>query len=337
MTNETEKRCRELVAELGLGSPADVRSVRPLTGGVASDIALVDLGDRAVCVKFALAKLKVAADWRAPVHRSAAEYAWLKFAADLAPESAVRVLGRSKTQHGFAMEYISGQDVYLWKSALLDEAPDWGEARAVGDLLGRIHSASSGDRFERAGFENRDDFRALRIEPYLTFTAKKFPALAGPITAMAEALYDRQTALVHGDASPKNILFRAGNPILLDAECATMGDPAFDPAFCLNHLLLKAVHLPNARARYLANVGDFWAAYKTHVTWESVDDIEARVSKLLPMLFLARVEGKSPVEYLTGAEQNMVKALAVPLIQAPPATLGELVVTITTQSKEITT
>lgn len=137
MTDEIETRCHELVAELGLAAPEDVRSVRPLTGGVASDIALVELGDKTVCVKFALAKLKVAADWRAPVHRNAAEYAWLKFAAEAAPESAVRVLGRSEAQHGFAMEYISGEGVYLWKSALLDQAPNRGEAFAGGGPLAK--------------------------------------------------------------------------------------------------------------------------------------------------------------------------------------------------------
>ena len=334
MAEELEDRCRALVAELGLGAPEHVRSVRPLTGGVASDIALVDVAGTQVCIKFALPKLKVAADWHAPVHRNAAEYAWLKFAADLVPESAVKMLGRSETQHGFAMEFVTGDDVFLWKSALLEQAPDRGEARAVGSLLGRIHKASANPSFDRSGFENRDDFRALRIEPYLTYTAERHPGLAPFINAMAEALYDRQTALVHGDASPKNILFRGGNPILLDAECATMGDPAFDPAFCLNHLLLKALHLPGARARYLANVSDLWQAYSAHVDWEARDGLEARVAALLPMLFLARVDGKSPVEYLDARAQEIVRVIAAPLITNPPETLAELTDRITNALKE---
>ena len=223
--------------------------MRPLTGGVASDIALVDLGDKSICIKFALPKLKVAADWRAPVHRNAAEYAWLKFAADVAPECAVRVLGHSEERHGFAMEHVSGDGVYLWKSALLGEAPDRGEARAVGNLLGQLHAASASAGFDRNGFDNGGDFLALRIEPYLNYTAQRHPALAAPMKRMAEALHARQAVLIHGDASPKNVLFRRGNPILIDAECATMGDPSFDLAFCMNHLLLKAVHLHRARAQ----------------------------------------------------------------------------------------
>ncbi len=334
MNGSLDERCRGLVAELGLGSRADVRSVRPLTGGVASDIALVDLGDKSICIKFALSKLKVAADWRAPVHRNAAEYAWLKFAADVAPECAVRVLGHSEERHGFAMEYVSGGGVYLWKAALLSEAPDQGEARAVGNLLGRLHAASASAGFDRNGFENVGDFHALRIEPYLNYTAKGHPALTAPMTRMAEALHSRQAVLIHGDASPKNVLIRTGNPILIDAECATMGDPSFDLAFCMNHLLLKAVHLHGARARYLAGVLEFWEAYAPHITWEPAAEIEARTCALLPMLFLARVDGKSPVEYLSEPERELVRSLAQPLIKAPTGSLPALVEFLNAELRE---
>ncbi|RMF40786.1 MAG: aminoglycoside phosphotransferase family protein, partial [Alphaproteobacteria bacterium] len=239
MPSALEDRCRQLVAELGLGRAEDVVSVEALSGGVASDIARVRLRGREICVKFALPRLKVAEEWRAPVHRNAAEYAWLELASALFPGSGVKLYGRSERLHGFAMEYLAGRDVRLWKSELLAEAPDRGEAQAVGDMLGRIHAASARPGFDRRPFENRDDFRALRIEPYLTFTAGRHPALAAALTGVADMLYDSSQVLVHGDVSPKNILFRAGAPILLDAECATMGDASFDPAFCLNHLALK--------------------------------------------------------------------------------------------------
>ena len=89
MTSDFDQRCRALVVELGLGQASDVTDLVPLTGGVASDIAMVALGERKVCVKFALPKLKVAADWYAPVHRNAAEYAWLKVAAEVMPDPRV--------------------------------------------------------------------------------------------------------------------------------------------------------------------------------------------------------------------------------------------------------
>ena len=42
----------------------------PLTGGVSSDIWRINLPGGPICVKRALAKLRVAADWRAPVGRN---------------------------------------------------------------------------------------------------------------------------------------------------------------------------------------------------------------------------------------------------------------------------
>lgn len=329
MTTELEKRCHELIFQLGLGTSSDVRGVYPLTGGVASDIARVDLGSHNLCVKFALPKLKVAEDWHAPVHRNAAEYAWLQCAAAIAPECAIQLYGEVDTLHGFAMEFISGDDVYLWKSALLSQGPDHGEAASVGDVLGRIHASSSTPSFDTSHFHNREDFKALRIEPYLSFTGTRHPDIAEALNALADMLYSSERVLVHGDVSPKNILFRNNGPLILDAECATMGDASFDPAFCLNHLLLKAIHLPHSRARLLNNVDAFWQAYAAHISWEQAAELEARVCRLLPALLLARVDGKSPVEYLDKHEQHLVRGLAINLIHHPANTLGALALELT--------
>jgi aminoglycoside phosphotransferase (APT) family kinase protein len=316
-------RCRDLVAEIGLADPGEVRRATPLTGGVASDIALVDLGARKVCVKFALGKLKVAEDWRAPVHRNRAEYAWLEFARSVSPENAPELHGRSEKLNGFAMEHVTGEDVYLWKSALLAEAPDRGEAGAVGRALGRLHAASTRPGFDRSAFVNRDDFHALRLEPYLVFTAGRHPAVAARLNALVADLYASDSALVHGDVSPKNILMRGGAPVLLDAECATMGDPSFDVAFCLNHLALKSLHLPGSRADLLRRADAFMDAYAGHVDWEPAAELDGRVAALLPALMLARVDGKSPVEYLDDAERSRVRATALRMIDAPRETTAQ--------------
>ncbi|SHH18549.1 phosphotransferase family protein [Cognatishimia maritima] len=335
MSTELDQRCRDLVVELGLGAASDVSEVRPLTGGVASDIAMVVLPDQKICVKFALPKLRVAADWQAPVHRNAAEYAWLKVAADILPDSSVRLYGRSETAHGFAMEFLDGQGVYLWKDALLAEAKDRGEAARVADMLGQIHKASAANGFDTSAFQNRDDFRALRIEPYLGYTAQNHPDLAAILGALEEMLYDGNAVLVHGDVSPKNILFRDDVPLVLDAECATMGDASFDPSFCLNHLVLKAIHLPGSSDSLLTQVQAFWAAYATHITWEAPADLEARICRLLPALMLARVDGKSPVEYLDEAGRETVRRVAIPLIKSPVTTVADFADNIAIALKEI--
>lgn len=323
-SEDLSARAAHLLEDLELASAVDVVSVRPLTGGVASDIGVVELADgRCLCVKFALPRLKVAEDWHAPVHRSRAEYAWLLAALAIVPECVPKLYGWSAMLNGFAMEYVSGPDVVLWKRELLAGAGEGGQAAAVGSMLGRVHAASTQAGFDRGPFANRDDFRALRIEPYLTFTARRHPEVAKQLTAMAEALYASDAVLVHGDVSPKNILFRGGGPMLLDAECATMGDPAFDVAFCLNHLVLKGIHVPQAAPERRRGAEELWAAYANHVSWEDVQALEARVTRLLPALMLARVDGKSPVEYLSKGSQDRVLSLALDRLRHPRCHLGQ--------------
>lgn len=309
---------------LALCEKGEVISVRPLTGGVASDIAAVTFKGRTVCAKFALAKLKVAEDWFAPLHRGRAEYAWLEAAAAIEPSAVPALLGWSDRENGFAMEFITGDGIYLWKDALLQAAPFRGEAAAVASVLGRLHATSTAPSFDRSRFDNADDFDQLRLDPYLRFTAGRYPDLARQMLDMAKDLLHSRTALVHGDVSPKNILFRKGQPIILDAECATMGDPAFDVGFCLNHLLLKSYHMPAQQIALRAEAAAFWSAYVDHVTWEPVAGLEARVAALLPMLMLARIDGKSPVEYLSEDARARVRGAAQPLIADPAPDLARL-------------
>lgn len=323
-----EHRCRALVQDLGLAKEGAAISVDRLTGGVASDIARVTVGDRVFCVKFALAKLRVAADWFAPVTRNFAEYSWLETVSSIEPSSSLKLYGHSPEENGFAMEFLDGDDVYLLKVALLAGHGKADEAAAIGRLLGSIHAATSGPEFDRTPFGNHDDFHAIRIEPYLIYTAGLHPDLAPQIEAVADSLYRSGQVLIHGDVSPKNIIFRAKTPFILDAECATMGDPCFDLAFCLNHYILKAVHLPTRAADYLSFCMALWHAYAPQVTWEHSAAVESRMCRLLPMLMLGRIDGKSPVEYLDDAARQVVVASARALVQTPVSDLSGLLATI---------
>lgn len=325
MSSNFDQRCIELIANLGIASPHEIESIQPLTGGVTSDIGMVTLANRKICVKFALAQLRVKEVWQAPVHRNKTEYDWLEFAATCVPLNVPQLFGWSEKDNGFAMEFLEGEEIYLWKGALLQAQLPQGEAAKVGKLLGRIHATSTKPDFDQTSFHNQKDFQSLRLEPYLTFLATKHLEVADPLNALAQSLYDSPIALVHGDVSPKNILFRNGAPILLDAECATMGDPCFDVAFCLNHLILKSLHLPVIAIELQKEVGAFWAEYQNHVIWEEKEQLEARVAALLPALMLARVDGKSPVEYLEKITQETVRQLTIPLIKNPVSSISDVI------------
>jgi len=299
--------------------------VEPLTGGVSSDIVRVTLPDgRAFCAKRALAQLKVAATWEAPLERNQYEIAWLRRAGSIVPGSAPAVIAEDRA-HGIALlEYLPPADYTLWKSDLLSGKADPQVPVGVANALGRIHAATLNDATAAAEFPTDHLIDALRFDPYLRSIAERYPELATAILATMDRSRHTHLALVHGDVSPKNILLSVhdGHPVLLDAECAWYGDPAFDAAFCLNHLVLKSIHLPALRDTLVEQAAAFFSAWLSHFPAALQADIEARVAALLPCLMLARVDGKSPVEYLDEPARNTVRQLAIPLIRQPETRLG---------------
>jgi aminoglycoside phosphotransferase (APT) family kinase protein len=296
-----------------------------LTGGVSSDIWRVDSRAGPVCVKRALPRLRVAQLWEAPVERNCYERRWLETAAAIVPGIAPRVLAHDDDGGLFAMEYLDAADHPVWKALLHAGHADAAFARAVGASLVRVHAATADDANVARQFATDANFRALRLEPYLLATAARHPDLADRLEALAARTAETRRVLVHGDVSPKNILVAAQGPVLLDAECAWFGDPAFDLAFCLNHLLLKCLWTPRAAAGFLACYDALAAAYLDGVRWEARAALEARTASLLPGLFLARVDGKSPVEYLTEeAERARVRRVAGALLARAPQQLADV-------------
>lgn len=313
----------DVLVRLGVVPAGTLPSGEALTGGVSSEIYRVDTPEGPVCVKRALARLKVAAVWEAPVERNRYERAWLAEAALVVPEAVPEVLAYDDDAGLFVMPYLDPVDHPVWKAELRDGRIDGAFAAAVGDVLGAVHAATA-DRPDLAeAFPTAPLFEALRLEPYLAATAAAHPALAPRLAELHHRTADTRRVLIHGDVSPKNVLCGPEGPVLLDAECATVGDPAFDLAFCANHLLLKGRWRPEHRRAYLRALADLVDAYRHHVDWEPVDALERRAAELVPALLLARVDGKSPVEYLDDDGRADVRAFAAELLRGePPATIG---------------
>jgi aminoglycoside phosphotransferase (APT) family kinase protein len=231
-----------------------------------------------------------------------------------------RVLGEDEASKSFVMEFL-GPEFRNWKSDLLAGRVEPTVAHQVGELLGRIHAATADDARLAQQFANDDNFFALRLDAYLVEAARVHPELAQLLLAIVERTAHTHRVLVHGDVSPKNVLIGPHGPVLLDAECAWFGDPAFDLAFCLNHFLLKAAHLSAHAESLMACFDAMRQAYFEHVSWEPRQALAERAACLLPGLTLARVDGKSPVEYLGGSARQTARRLAIQLLRQEQASL----------------
>ena len=313
----------EALVRMGLVERGAPPPMTPLPGGVSSDIWKVDLPSGPVCVKRALPKLKVAQEWRAPVGRNAYEVEWMREASRAAPGSTPRLIAADGAAGLFVMEFLDPATHKLWKTELRDGRAEPGTGRAVGGRLARIHAESAGRAEVAARFRTDEIFHAIRLEPYLEATARRHPDLGGVLNALAARTAGTKRALVHGDVSPKNILIGPAGPVFLDAECAWYGDPAFDLAFCLNHLLLKCVWRPASTSDFLACFDSLASAYLNGAAWEPREELEGRAASLLPALLLARVDGKSPVEFITEEkDRDLVRGVARPLIASSPSRLS---------------
>lgn len=315
----------DALASMGLLEPGETPTIEPLSGGVSSEIWRVSTLGGDVCVKRALARLKVAAVWEAPLGRSHHEAEWLRVARAIRPGNVPELLGEDEGSRLIVMRYLAPGEHRLWKTMLRDGDAGPSIAAEVGRAIAAIHAATAHDRSVARRFATDDAFHALRLEPYLEATARVHPEVADRLMGLSATTAGTRIALVHGDVSPKNVLVGPHGPVLLDAECAWYGDPAFDLAFVLNHLLLKCVWRPRFTADFMAAFRALGGAYADAVDWEPLDRLEKRVAELVPGLLLARIDGKSPVEYITDdGLRDRVRAFAIPLLEEPVSRPGEI-------------
>ena len=301
--------------------------IRNLAGGVSNRTVLVERpSGEAWVVKQALKKLRVAVEWYSSperIHREALGMRWL---AQLAPPGAsTRLIFEDHAHHVLAMEAVP-QPHENWKTMLLAGNLATGHVEQFGQLLGTIHRAAYERRAQiAAAFNDRSFFETLRIEPYYVYTWSQIPETAQFYDRLIGETRARRLTLVHGDYSPKNILVYQGRMVLLDHEVIHFGDPAFDLGFALAHLLSKAHHVHAMRAAFAAAAGDYWRAYRAalgDVPWSY--DLEPRTVRHTLGCLLARVAGRSTLEYMDGNARDRQRAAALVLMQQPPVRVVEL-------------
>ena len=304
--------------------PEECPSIEILAGGVSNRTVLVrrTLGPDWV-IKQALAKLRVQVDWFSSperVHREALGMQWLN---RLAPPGTVTTLVfEDHDEHLLCMEAVP-RPHDNWKTLLLAGDVSTDHIRQFGYLLGTIHRRSAEQADELADlFEDRAFFESLRLEPYYVYTADQVPRAAMFLEQLLLETRGQRECLVHGDYSPKNVLVYQDRLVLLDHEVIHWGDPAFDLGFSLTHLLSKAYHLTQHRAEFAQAACDYWQSYWAalgDVSWR--DGLEERAVRHTLGCLLARVAGRSPLEYLSQVERVRQQAVVVELMQNPPKTI----------------
>ena len=302
---------------------ADAR-ITELGGGVSNTVLLVETGDRRFVLKQALGKLRVEDDWfsdRERVFRESAAMRWL--APHLAAGSVPEILFEDRENCLFAMT-AGPREAETWKALLMRGEVDAGVAGTIGGMLANMVSASWRDPEAERVFGDQTVFDQLRLDPYYRTTAARHPELKPQFDRLMRESSSRRVSLVHGDWSPKNFLVSAGAVMAIDFEVIHFGDPAFDAAFLLNHLLLKSFYRPAWSGELSRAASAFWGACRAGVPAEC-GWIEPATLGHLGCLLLARVDGKSPAEYITDPElRARIREFARQLILAPPEHIADV-------------
>ena len=275
-----------------------------LGGGVSNRVVSVRSDGDCLVLKQPRSNLDVKEDWPADVDRVHNETAATRAYEAILGETTIRASVPSVRFEDHENDVVGFEcapgDARMWKADLLDGRVDPRVAETVGHVLGTVHAKAADDPELLAPFESKRPFDQLRIDPYHRTVARRHPDVAAEIEATTERLLASDRTLVHGDYSPKNVLVEDGDRFrvwILDFEVAHRGDPSFDTAFMLNHLFIKSVYDADGGAAYREAAAAFFEAYGGRVPW----DIESETVEELGVLMLARVDGKSPVEYVEKA------------------------------------
>lgn len=318
----TAENVEDYLASRGLVRDREEISVRELGGGVSNIVLLLEWPgnpERRWVVKQSLGKLRVKDDWRSERSRIFREAEAIQMMRPILGSAALPELVHIDRDNFLFVMTAAPLGSLPWKDLLLGRRADAEIAREAGLLLAKVINASRGDANLSGLFWDRTVFGQLRIDPYYRTTAVRHPELRGEFDELISLSLEIRNSLVHGDYSPKNMLVRGENIFLIDFEVVHWGDPSFDAAFLMNHLLLKAFHLPAAASGFVALVGEYWKTLWAALEPEAASGFEAMTLRHLGGLMLARIDGKSPVEYIQDeAEKDRVRSTATRILRERP-------------------
>ena len=281
-------------------SANDQAEVEVLTGGVSNVVLAITTKNQKMVLKQALAELMVAQKWEADQRRAIVEANAIALFHKLSPDQVPNLVFLDPERFILILERVPVGST-VWKSDLLDGVINPDIAEVLGTTLAQWHNFGEKDKEARMQFMEDSLFEQLRIDPFYRFVAAKNEALKPVISRLINELEGDKTTIVHGDFSPKNIMVGMDDQVyILDFEVTHVGNPVFDLAFLLAHLLCKKFRTDEPLEEKLLGA----AAERFIDAYEVIRPFASSLSLHTALIALARVEGKSPVNYLDPNKQN---------------------------------
>jgi 5-methylthioribose kinase len=286
--------------EKGIISTTDKAEVEVLTGGVSNVVLAITTSDKKLVLKQALAELKVAEKWEADQRRAIVEANAISLFHKLSPDQVPNLVFLDPERFILILDRVPVGST-VWKTDLLDGVINPDVAGVLGKTLAQWHNFGQTNKEARLQFMEDSLFEQLRVDPFYRFVAAKNDLLKPAINKLISELEGDKTTIVHGDFSPKNIMVGMDEQVyILDFEVTHVGNPVFDLAFLLAHLLCKLFRTnePLEEKMLIASAQRFITSYR------EIRSISESLSLHTALIALARVEGKSPVNYLDKAQQD---------------------------------
>lgn len=277
--------------------------IESLSGGISNSVIKIISDKGRFVLKQALPKLKVSTEWISGIERSNTEKNALKFLTKIIPGVVPDLVYEDEDNYLFIMTCVP-EPAVTWKSLLRMQDCNERIARKVGEILGTIHQSTHNSQEARELFYDKKFFYQLRVEPFFEFLKIKHPGLKKEIDQHIAECLDRENSLVIGDYSPKNILVYSENVVVIDFEVAHYGDTSFDLGFLSTHLLLKSLKAQETRSSYYNILQHAIDGYFSCVHFTKRSNIELLAVRQLAWILLARIDGKSPAEYVTQEKEK---------------------------------
>jgi 5-methylthioribose kinase len=296
----TEDTVVAYLIEKGIISATDKAEVEVLTGGVSNVVLAITTSDKKLVLKQALAELKVAEKWEADQRRAIVEANAIALFHKLSPDQVPNLVFLDPARFILILDRVPVGST-VWKTDLLDGVINPDVAGVLGKTLAQWHNFGQTNKEARLQFMEDSLFEQLRVDPFYRFVAAKNDLLKPAINKLISELEGDKTTIVHGDFSPKNIMVGMDEQVyILDFEVTHVGNPVFDLAFLLAHLLCKLFRTnePLEEKMLIASAQRFISSY------QEIRSISESLCLHTALIALARVEGKSPVNYLDKAQQD---------------------------------